>query len=108
MRDDKGRIADILEAIERIEQVCSRGKMAFLDDEMIQVWIVYHLQIAGEAARGISPACKEKYRDIPWTEIIGMRNILVHRYFGIDKEAVWRVVERDLPVLKKQLEQIIS
>ena len=108
MRDDSGRIEDILEAITRIERVAVRGKGTFFEDEMVQVWVIHHLEIVGEAARGISPEFRKRYDNIPWSEIIGMRNILIHHYFGIDREAVWRVVEHDLPLLKEQFIQALE
>ena len=108
MRDDSGRINDILEAITRIERVAVRGKDIFFEDEMVQVWVIHHLEIVGEAARGISPEFRKRYEKIPWSEIIGMRNILIHHYFGIDREAVWRVVEHDLPLLKEQFQQALD
>lgn len=103
MRDDRERIRDILEAIAQIEKVASRGKGVFYQDELVQVWIIHHLQIIGEAVRGISPEFRSVHTGIPWMEMIGMRNILVHHYFGIDKDAVWKVVEQDLPDLKNKL-----
>jgi uncharacterized protein with HEPN domain len=69
---------------------------------MAQVWVIHHLQIIGEAVRGISPQFRKTNLIIPWSDIIGMRNILIHHYFGIDRDAVWKVVEHDLPVLKEQ------
>jgi uncharacterized protein with HEPN domain len=105
MRDDRERLLDIKEAIENIQKYISRGKLTFTNDELIQTWILHHIQILGEAAARLSDEFQEKHTDIPWFKIIGMRNILVHDYFGIDIEAVWSVVENDLPVL---YEQIIS
>ena len=102
MRDDRERVPDIIEAIERIERVTSRGKKEFYDDEMVQVWVIHHLQIIGEAVRGILPEFRSVHPEIPWSDIIGMRNVLVHHYFGIDKDAVWKVVEHDLPLLKER------
>ena len=81
MRDDAGRLADIIEAIEKIETHTSAGKAAFAIDEMIQVWVVHHLQILGEAANMISKELIEQYPKIPWRKVIGMRNVLVHHYF---------------------------
>ncbi|MEN6611233.1 MAG: HepT-like ribonuclease domain-containing protein [Methanoregulaceae archaeon] len=66
---------------------------------MAQVWVIHHLEILGEAARGISPEFRKGHPDITWSDIIGMRNVLVHHYFGIDRDAVWKVVEHDLPIL---------
>ena len=62
----------------------------------------------GEAARALSTALRERSRDVPWSKIIGMRNILVHDYFGIDKSAVWAAVENDLPALQQQVEDLLE
>jgi uncharacterized protein with HEPN domain len=83
----------MLEAIERIRRHSNKGREAFDRDELVQTWIVHHLQILGEAAARLSPALRSRTQ-VPWTSIVGMRNILVHAYFQIDREAVWRVVER--------------
>jgi uncharacterized protein with HEPN domain len=94
MRDDRERLLDIQESIVHIERYTSQGRAAFDQDELIQTWVVHHLQIIGEASRGISQSLRDKYPAVPWTKIIGMRNILVHLYFGIDKEIVglsWNV-----------------
>jgi uncharacterized protein with HEPN domain len=96
-----------MEAIERIGKVAVRGRDYFYNDEMAQVWVIHHLQIIGEAVRGISPEFREANPGIPWSDIIGMRNILIHHYFGIDRDAVWKVVEDELPGLKKQLQSRI-
>lgn len=103
MRTDAELIADILEAIGNIERYSGQGKARFVEDELVQVWTLHHLQILGEAVRKISDAYKAAHPGVPWGAIIGMRNILVHSYFGIDLEAVWGTVERDLPELKKHL-----
>jgi uncharacterized protein with HEPN domain len=103
MRDDREWLLDILEAIERIEKYSSRGRQTFEEDELIQSWIVHHLQIIGEALRSISDGFRRKHNDIPWKETIGMRNILVHRYFDLDTDLVWKAVMRDLPDLKEKV-----
>ena len=74
---------------------------------MAQVWVIHHLQIIGEAVRGISPEFRTANPDIPWSDIIGMRNVLIHHYFGTDRDAVWNVVEHDLPALKSQLLSLV-
>jgi len=84
MRDDQRRLLDIAEAIERIEKYASKGREAFEGDELIQSWIVHHLQMTGEAARAISSELKDEHSEMPWQQIVGMRNILVHRYFEVD------------------------
>jgi uncharacterized protein with HEPN domain len=108
MRDYNERFLDILESIEHIEKYATRGREAFENDELIQTWIVHHLQIIGEAARALPDFFREKYPDIPWSKIIGMRNILVHSYFGVDVDVVWAVVANDIPDLKQEIEKIIK
>lgn len=108
MRSDRERLLDIQEAIERIEKYTSQGRTSFDKDELIQTWVIYHLQIIGEAARALSDKLKELHPEIPWTQIIGMRHILVHHYFGIDEEISWSVVERDIPNLKRKVAFILK
>jgi uncharacterized protein with HEPN domain len=107
MRDEKERILDILEAIERIQKYAAKGRDAFEHDELIQNWIVHHLQVIGEAAANISEEFTNTHPEIPWQKIIGMRNILVHHYFGIDLNVVWSAVENDLPLLEKKLKKTV-
>jgi len=108
MRDDKERLLDIQEAIERIEKYSIKGKQEFENEELIQNWIIYHLQIIGEAATRFNDDFRKQHSNIPWSEIIGMRNILIHNYFEIDTEIVWNVVEKDLPVLKQNINSILK
>jgi uncharacterized protein with HEPN domain len=108
VKDDRERLLDIREAVERIEKYAARGAEAFARDELIQVWVIHHLQIIGEAARALSPDLRERHPEIPWSKIVGMRNILVHHYFGVDVAVVWAVVERDLPSLKQQVEGLLG
>ncbi|NEQ96307.1 MAG: DUF86 domain-containing protein [Cyanothece sp. SIO2G6] len=85
MRSDQERLHDILEAIAQIEQYAVRGKAAFEQDELIQVWMVHHLQIIGEAASATSDELQQQYTNVPWAEIIAFRNVLVHEYFRINR-----------------------
>ena len=74
----------------------------------IQTWFIQHLQIIREASRMMSTSIREQHPEVPWSQIIGMRNILTHNYFEIDIEVVWSVIERDLPNLKHQIEIILQ
>ena len=105
-REPGERILDMLQAIERIERYAGRGKDAFEKDELIQTWIVHHLQVIGEAAAKLPEEFRLAHSDIPWPQIVAMRNLLVHEYFGVDPDAVWNVVLRDLPGLKEQLARL--
>lgn len=108
MRDDKERLLDILEAIGSINKYAGRGRKAFEKEELIQTWIVHHLQILGEAAAKVSQDFQNKSAQIPWHKIIGMRNILVHNYFDIDVDIIWSAVQNDLPKLKDQIKKILE
>jgi uncharacterized protein with HEPN domain len=108
MRRDDERLLDILDALAAIERYASKGKQAFKEQELIQVWIVHHFQIIGEAANALSPARLSQYQTIPWRQIIGLRNMLVHEYFRIDRQAIWDITESDLPPLKLVVEKMLQ
>jgi uncharacterized protein with HEPN domain len=108
VRRDEQRLQDILEAIEKIDRFAGEGRAAFDADERTQVWIVHHIQIVGEAARALSEDLRMKNPQVPWSLIVGMRHILVHDYFGIDLDEVWSVVERDLPMLRREVQAILD
>jgi len=100
VRDSRERLRDMQEAIERIERYVDQGRATFDQDELIQVWVVHHLQIIGEAVVALPTELRDAAPTIPWRKIIGMRNILVHHYFAIDRQVVWDVVAYELPALK--------
>ena len=108
MRDDRVRLGDILEAIERIDKYAGQGREALHDDELIQTWFVHHLMIIGEACRALSPEFRAAHPEDVWALAGGLRNVIVHEYFGIDLEIVWGVIERDLPVLKNVVAEILA
>jgi uncharacterized protein with HEPN domain len=66
------------------------------------------MQIIGEAAGRLSDGLRASHSDVPWTEIIGMRNVLVHEYFGVDGEEIWATIHHDLPALKQRLAAILA
>ena len=108
MRDDRQRLLDILEAITNIRKYSSEGQQRFLQDELVQVWVVHHMQIIGEAAARISPQLSERFPSVPWADIVAMRNILVHQYFGIDLAEVWSTIEGDIPQLEASLRSMLE
>ena len=108
MRDDRERLRDILEAIEKIEKYAKRGKQIFEREELIQIWIIHHLQIIGEASAAMSQSLIEQYSEVPFQDISDFRNILVHEYFRVDTDIVWIVVERELPDLKVNILKILK
>lgn len=108
MRRPKERLKDILDAIAGIERYAARGREVFEQDELIQVWILYHLQIIGGAAANLGWDFHEAYPELPWPQIVAMRNVLVHEYFGVDLGEVWATVERDLADVKRAVEGLLQ
>jgi uncharacterized protein with HEPN domain len=108
MRSDADRVSDILEATAKIRERVTDDIDAFLGDEMLQVWVIHHLQVIGEAARGVSQFLKERHPEVPWPQIVALRNILVHEYFGLNMHQVWTMVQKDLPKLEEQVQHIRS
>lgn len=69
---------------------------------------MHHIQTIGEAVRGLTDEFREQHPEVVWEDIVGMRNIIIHRYFGIDLKAVWSVAETDIPVLKEKIENMLG
>jgi uncharacterized protein with HEPN domain len=108
MRDDRTYIEDILEAIARIERYAAKGKDAYDRDELVQTWMVHHIQLIGEATGKLSDELKARHPEVPWAVIKAMRNVLVHFYFGVNLNKVWQTVENDIPALKLQIEAVLQ
>ncbi len=99
----------ILESIQTIEEYTQRlSEDAFLDDRKTQDAVVRRLEIIGEAVRKLPEETKHLASDAAWRQIIAMRNILIHEYFGVDLKLVWRVIEKDLPAFKKHVETLLE
>jgi uncharacterized protein with HEPN domain len=107
VRDPAERLRDIVEAIERIQRYSMLGRARFDQDELVQSWFVHHLQIIGEASARLGQDFHEANPAVAWSQIVAMRNILVHEYFGIDPDEVWNTVERDLPKLGAEIEALL-
>ena len=108
MRDPKERLRDVQDAIAAIDRYRDRGKAAFEQDELLQVWFLRHLQIIAEAARALPENVWALAPEIPRHKIVGMRNVLVHGYFDIDTDIVWDAAARDLPALEPAIERLLG
>lgn len=94
----------ILEAINLIEEyIKDKKKSDFLESKQLQDSVIRRIEIIGEAIKNIPDDFKNTHENIPWKEITGMRDILIHQYFGVDLELTWEVIITDLPTLKKQI-----
>jgi len=108
VRDTYKRLNDIQEAIAHIEKYTIQGREAFDQNELVQIWVIHYLEIIGEAVRTIPQDFRHTHPEIPWAEISRMRNVLIHMYFGINRNMVWKVVEYDLPPLKAHIDTILK
>ena len=106
---DKQRLIHILEAINEIESyIMDVAIEDFMANSMMRFASIKQLEIIGEAANYLSDDIKELYSEVEWNQIIGMRHILVHEYFGIDTTLIWQIIRNDIPVLKKKTEKILE
>jgi uncharacterized protein with HEPN domain len=107
--DDLTRIRHMRDAGKEILEFAAGSTQASLAaNRMLQLAIVKDLEIIGEAANNVSPECQSQYSYIPWRAMVGMRNRLVHAYFGIDFEVIWQTVQQDLPPLIQSLERVLQ
>ena len=106
-RDFNLFINDILESINAIEKFSKGINKKQLDsNRMVQSAIIREIEIIGEAVKNLPSSFRQKYQDVPWNKIAGMRDIITHGYFRVDLDAVLEVIKRDLPILKKQIQKI--
>lgn len=108
MKDDRVYLAHVRDAINRILDYTAAGKGEFLDDAKTQDAVVRNLEILGEAAKNVSGELRQTHENVPWRRLAGMRDKLIHEYFGVNLDIVWQVVERELPTLKEQVDQILK
>jgi len=106
-RDAGACVEEMLDSISKIQSY-TKGMDAkgFESDFRAQDAVMRRLEIIGEASKGLLPETKAKYPQIQWKEIVGMRDVLTHAYFGISMGRVWKVVEEDVPKLKAVLAEI--
>src|SRR3989344_5510171 len=102
-------IEHILESIENIESfIKSSTKVDFLENKEKQSAVIRQIEIIGEAVKNIPESFRKDYLQVPWIKIAGMRDKLMHHYFGVDLNAVWKVVKENIPDLKKNILVIIK
>ena len=108
-RDDSVYLKHIRDAILKIEDYTKRvSASSFQKNTLIQDAVIRQIEIIGEATKRISEKTRIEYQDIPWDDIAGMRDKLIHDYFGVDIEKVWLTVLKDIPILKKQISRILK
>jgi uncharacterized protein with HEPN domain len=108
-REYEDYLRDLLDAIEKTQQFIQDLEFEdFKQDDKTKFAIIRALEIIGEATKHISEDFRKKYPEVPWKDMAGMRDVLIHDYFGIDEETVWITVKEKIPQLKPSIEEILS
>lgn len=109
MKKDSAYLKHILDTISDIESFTENvTKEKFFENREKQYAVLRAIEIIGEATKNLSKELKSKHPQIPWKDIAGMRDKLIHQYFGVDLKLVWETIKNKLPELKKQLSKILK
>ena len=106
-RDIRVYIEDILDSITKIEQYTkSVNEQEFLTNTQLQDAVLRRLEIMGEAVKNIPQSFRDKYPHIPWKKIAGLRDVLIHEYFGVNMRRAWKVAKQDIFVLSDEIQKV--
>jgi len=109
VKDDLTYIEHILDCIRKIKEFSEGFSFKeFSKNELVQDAIIRNIEVIGEVSKKISTDTKQVNLDIPWKEIAGMRDKLIHDYLGVDNEVVWKTIQEDVPMLERQIKKFIE
>jgi uncharacterized protein with HEPN domain len=108
MRRDRERMLDMLEALDSLAKTLQNcSDIEFFSNDLIYSACAHKLTIVGEAAARMSPEARARNPHMEWQKVIGLRDVLVHEYFGIDRPMVWEVVITEAPPLREQIAALL-
>jgi len=108
-KDDSVYLHHIIDAFVQIEHNTEGvSHEEFLHNRLIQDGVIRQLEVMGEAARNLSGDLRNEYPQIPWSQMIGLRNRMIHAYFNVDLQIIWEIVHGDMPVLKQNMQCILD
>ncbi len=108
MRDERLYLVHISERIERILEIARAGKDEFLRSVVLQDAAIRNFEVIGEAAKRVGPAARERAPDIPWRQLAGLRDVLIHGYEDVRLDRIWQVIEEELPTIQKKLRTLLA
>lgn len=108
MRDTTEYLRVIREAISRILKYASKGRSLFDQDELVQAWIIHHLEVIGEVTGSMPQMFRSLHPEIEWKQFTDMRDALTYQYYEVNLDRVWAVVETDIPPLKASVDAILA
>ncbi len=109
MPRDLDHLSDMLDSARLIcEYTATTDRLAFEADLMLQDAVIRRFEVLGEAARRVSERVKELHPHLPWPQIIGIRNVVIHQYDVVDLDILWRTIREDVPELIRDLELLVD
>ena len=105
-RNERLYLAEIKQAVDSISALVSEPND--LESDVVQAAVFWNMTVIGEAVRSLPAEIRDREPEIPWKAIVGMRNLLVHAYFGIELEQVWRTISNDLPALGAAIDRLLE
>jgi uncharacterized protein with HEPN domain len=108
VKEDRPYLEHIREAIQRIRFYTADGWEAFAHNTMAQDAVLRNFQVIGEATKQISQATRQRHPQIPWRQVAGFRDVLIHDYMGVNLRHVWNVIDQHLPQLEEAIDELLE